>query len=119
MYLIIVLVDNFASTMQLCIYTLLHKFWLGAHSHIQASGNREGSLRLLEVSLDIHLIHNALQLDLEGGPASNSLLPDVSVYEYGSSSVVVLIATGAAVYRLTLPHPAAVLKVGVAIITCN
>ena len=71
----------------------------------------EGSLRLLEISLDIHLVHNALHLDFEGGPASNTILPDVSIHEYDSSSVVVLFATSSAVYRLTLPHPTAIVKV--------
>ena len=73
----------------------------------------EGSLRLWEVSLDIHLVHNALQLDFEGG--SSSLLPNVSVHEYDTSSVVVLFATSSAVYRLMLPHPAAVVKVCVCV----
>ena len=74
----------------------------------------EGSLRLLEVSLDIHLVHNALQLDLEGGAGSTPLLlPDITIHEYDSSSVVVLFATSSAVYRLILPHPAAVVKVHV------
>ena len=74
----------------------------------------EGCLRLLEVSLDIQLVHNALQLDLEGVAGSTPfLLPDVTVHEYNCSSVVVLFATSLAVYRLTLPHPNNIFKVSI------
>ena len=72
----------------------------------------EGCLRLLEVSLDIQLVHNALQLDLEGVAGSTLfLLPAVTVHEYDRSSVVVLFATNSAVYRLILPHPNVIVKV--------
>ena len=66
----------------------------------------------MEVSLDIQLVHNALQLDLEGVAGSTPfLLPDVTVHEYDRSSVVVLFATNSAVYRLVLPHPNVIVKV--------
>ena len=72
----------------------------------------EGCLRLLEFSLDIQLVHNALQLDLEGVAGSTPfLLPNVTIYEYDRSSVVVLFATSSAVYRLILPHPNNIVKV--------
>ena len=74
----------------------------------------EGCLKLLEVSLDIQLVHNALQLDLEGVAGSTPfLLPDVTVHEYDQSSVVVLFATSSAVYRLILPHPNNIVKVSI------
>ena len=75
----------------------------------------EGCLKLLEVSLDIQLVHNALQLDLEGVAGSTPfLLPDITVHD--RSSVVVLFATSSAVYRLTLPHPNNIVKVSIIIL---
>ena len=66
-------------------------------------------LSLLEVSLDTNLSHNALKLVLRGvGP----VLPDVCVQEVGSAHVVVLFATASTVFRLILPHPEAIIKVG-------
>ena len=66
-------------------------------------------LSLLEVSLDTNLSHNALKLVLRGvGP----VLPDICVQEVGSTHVVVLFATASTVFRLVLPHPEAIIKVG-------
>jgi len=67
-----------------------------------------GTLRLLEVSLDTDLAHNALKLVLKG---PGTLLPDVSILELGNTQVVVLFATASTVFRLMLPHPEAVIKV--------
>ena len=68
----------------------------------------------MEVSLDIQLVHNALQLDLEGVAGFTPfLLPDVTIHEYDRSSVVVLFATSSAVYKLMLAHPNTIVKVHV------
>ena len=65
-------------------------------------------LRLLELSLDTNLSHNALKLVPRGaGP----VLPDICVQEVGSAHVVVLFATASTVFRLVLPHPEAIIKV--------
>lgn len=70
----------------------------------------EGSLKLLEVSLDINLARNALELEVEG---SAELIPDVCVHESEDESmVIVMFATTSAVYRLVLHHPELVMKVG-------
>lgn len=66
------------------------------------------TLKLLEVSLDTDLAHNALKLVLKG---PGTLLPDVSILELGSTHVVVLFATASTVFRLMLPHPETVIKV--------
>ena len=65
-------------------------------------------LRLLEVSLDTNLSHNALKLVLRG---LGSVLPQVCIQEVGSAHVVVLFATASTVFRLVLPHPEAIIKV--------
>ena len=68
----------------------------------------------MEFSLDIQLVHKALQLEIEGVAGSTPfLLPDITVHEYNRSSVVVLFATSSAVYRLILPHPSNIVKVHV------
>ena len=59
--------------------------------------------------LDINHSYHALKLVLRGvGP----VLPDISVQEVGSAHVVVLFATASTVFRLVLPHPEAIIKVG-------
>ncbi len=63
---------------------------------------------MLEVSLDVPLVQNALELVLDN---SDHLLPDVCIYEYEKSEVVVLFATTTTAYRLLLPHPEKIVKV--------
>jgi hypothetical protein len=62
----------------------------------------EGRLKLLEISLDISLSQNALELVLDG---ADQLLPNVTICEHGRSDVMVLFATTSTAYRLVLPHP--------------
>ncbi len=64
-------------------------------------------MKLLELSLDVELAYNAVELVLE----SPDLLPDVSIHEVEVCDVVVLFGTSTTVYRLTLPHPARIKQV--------
>lgn len=68
----------------------------------------EHRLRLLEVSLDVPLAHNALELELEG---TDHLLPDVSIVEHRMANVMVLFCTNTTAYRLLLPHPEKIMTV--------
>lgn len=65
-------------------------------------------MKLLELSFDLQLAHNALELVLDEG---NYLLSDVFFHEYGESDLMVLFATATTAYRLLLPHPHRVAKV--------
>lgn len=65
-------------------------------------------MKLLEISLDVALAHNALELILDG---SDALLPEVTIHEYEQSEVIILFATGSTAYRLVLPHPEKIMKV--------
>lgn len=80
----------------------------------------EGRLKLLEVSLDVALAHNALDLVLDG---TDHLLPDVTVHEEGQSDVIVLFSTTSTAYRLVLPHPEKIVAVSKHLLlyrqTCN
>lgn len=61
-----------------------------------------GTLELVEESLDINLLNNAVQLKFQ----NCSLLPGgVHIFET-QNHVVILISTNQTVHRLTLPHPA-------------
>ena len=64
---------------------------------------------LLEISLNCNLAQFALHLKFQDG---SSVLPDVIVQEVEDSSVAVLFATSSSVFRLLLPHPATINKVG-------
>lgn len=68
----------------------------------------EGHLKLLEVSLDVALVHNALDLILEG---DDHLLPDVTIRECRRTDVMVLFCTTSTAYRLVLPHPEKIVTV--------
>lgn len=68
----------------------------------------EGRLKLLEISLDVPLAHNALELVLGG---ADHLLSGATIHEHGQSEVMVLFTTTTTAYRLVLPHPEKISKV--------
>ena len=70
--------------------------------------DNNGALYLLELSLDLNLVGNALRLVLE--PSSVAFL-GADIAEVNSSSVVVMFSTTLAAYRLVLPHPEVIAKV--------
>ena len=87
------------------------------HTILHCRHYNEGSLKLLELSLDINLARNALVLEMEGAA---ELIPNVCVHESRDQSmVVVLFASCSAVYRLVLPHPAHIMKVCVSFVRWN
>ncbi|XP_043938685.1 nuclear pore complex protein Nup160 [Protopterus annectens] len=66
--------------------------------HWTTSGD---TLQLLEVSLDVHLLYNAIQLKVVN---CNILPGGVRIYET-QNNVIILFVTNQTVHRLVLPHP--------------
>lgn len=61
-----------------------------------------GTLELVEESLDINLLNNAVQLRFQN---CNLLPQGVHIFET-QNHVVILVSTNQTVHRLMLPHPA-------------